>query len=226
MTPKEILTEIANVWPMATKWISPPILSEMADRIAHSGIDAGQFRQLCKAHAVEDGAHSKPKPNLFVGRVRSITDAAKAARRAEVRNAEDEGWIGEERRLQSLANPQAMNVPAWMIVAAWYEHDVGSLAGDYDSTFRAARWVSADLRSRGASYNDSIYATASIYRIDPVELDRSVQDHLLVSREARLVNQKAIARIAARAKIDEDAKQKYQDPPKRAALKEAKSGAV
>lgn len=206
MSPSRVLETIREIWPATVdqQWMAPTILSALSQEIARFKLQDEQIRNIMVAHCLNDvGAANKPKTEKLIARLKAVVEAeADRAPNAQRRPGDNLDWISSERKKQSETNPAAWDQPAWKIVAAWFDSEIQNSRRERlpeNRILDAGRSMASILQMYGAGYNDAVYSACAILGCDPVELDKDIQDHLLISREARLVSQKKISRMIAGA---------------------------
>lgn len=202
MNTKDVQGMFASIWPaaVAEEWLPAPVLTKLCGDIARMKLDAAQVEAAMLEHCTRDaGAGNKPVTAKLMARLGAMVVDSVNTQTGEVLGANIDDFIAQQRRIQAQTNPDARDQPAWKILAAWFDQEYTNRHISHQMKLGAGKWVHHALKERGAGYNDAVYAAASIYNLDPVELDQHIQDSLLVSRNSRMVSQKALAKIGVKA---------------------------
>lgn len=205
-------SELVNeIWPAAVSkgWLPPVVMAGLCDELSRFQLDDEQIKNAMISHALNDNATNKPRTEKLISRLKEIRRAEVSATKGSTDSPGASGdWIEAERYEQSKTNPQANQQPAWRIMAAWFDAETQATRRENarqakphpeNRIMDAGRSMASILQMYGAGYNDAVYSACAILGCDPVELDKDIQDHLLISREARLVSQKKISRMIAGA---------------------------
>ncbi len=184
--PKQVLSMLIEIWPKAKDWMPASILGELANRIARFGLDAGQIKAVLIDHALTDDASGKPRSEKLLARLKVIHEGETNARNPTPVNTDGDTFIEMQRRIQGKQNRAALDQPGWKILAAWFDHEFTNRQATPDQRLQAAKYVASMLRAYGAPYNDSVYAAAAIYELDPFALNRHIAESLVLAMKARL----------------------------------------
>lgn len=199
----QVTEMIRSIWPSAvTKgWIPPAVMGKLCTDISRMKLDAEQINNAMLEHATADhGATNKPVTAKLMARLKAMNLEAVNKQTGEV--AEGSGkddFVEQLRKAQSADNPAAWDQPAWKIIAAHYDNEYTNRGITHFEKMTAAKWVANSLRTYGATFNDSIYAAATIYNIDPVELQELTDESTLKALNSQAVNRKALRKLAAEA---------------------------
>lgn len=198
----QVTDMIRSVWPSAvTKgWIPPAVMGKLCTDISRMKLDSEQINNAMLEHATADhGATNKPVTAKLMARLKAMNLEAVNKQTGEVAGDGKDAFVEQLRKGQAATSPAAWDQPAWKIVAAHYDSEYTNRGISHLEKMTAAKWVANSLRTYGAGFNDSIYAAAAIYNVDPVELQELTDTATLKALNSQAINRKALRKLAADA---------------------------